>query len=231
MKGPPTKRRHALASIRLLVFDLDGTLVDSRTDLCLSVNAMRERLGLGPLPHDRIASYVGRGVTVLVRQALGDQATAEGIEKGLGIFLDHYRRHMLDNTVTYPGVGEALTELGGRKLAVLTNKPANFSRRMLEGLGIARFFSFIYGGDSFAQKKPDPVGISTLMSDTGALPRETLMVGDSDTDILTGRNAGVWTCGVTYGFGAHTLEDTPPDLVLGDLRDLPLLLDGQSSGG
>lgn len=188
---------------------------------------MRERLRLGPLSHDRIASYVGRGVSALVGQAIGDQATAEDIEKGLVIFLEHYRRHMLDNTVTYPGIREALGELGERKLAVLTNKPANFSRRMLEGLGIARYFSFIYGGDSFAQKKPDPVGIRTLMSDTGTLPRETLIVGDSDTDVLTGRNVGAWTCGVTYGFGAHTLEETPPDLVLGDLRDLPLLLNGQ----
>ncbi len=220
----------ALVEIQLLVFDLDGTLVDSKKDLALSVNAMRERMGLGPLPHDRIGSYVGQGVTVLIRRALGDPTTDENVEKATAIFMDYYRIHMLDNTFTYPGVREALAELEGRKLAVLTNKPVIFSREMLDRLGIARCFAFIYGGNSFAQKKPDPMGLWKLMSDTGVQARETLMVGDSDTDVLTGRNAGVWTCGVTYGFGEHTLENTPPDVLVHDLRDLPPLLNGKARG-
>ncbi len=221
--------KQALRNIRLLIFDLDGTLVDSKKDLALSVNAMRERMGLGPLPEDIVASYVGQGVAVLVRRALGEQATREGVEKATSIFLDHYRLHMLDNTSTYPGVREALEELRGKKLAVLTNKPVSFSREMLRRLNIGDLFSSVYGGNSFAQKKPDPLGVKKLMSETGVSAEETLMVGDSDTDVLTGRNAGVWTCGVTYGFGAHTFEDTPPDLIVGDLRDLPLLLDGGAS--
>ncbi len=221
--------KQALRNIRLLIFDLDGTLVDSKKDLALSVNAMRERMGLGPLPEDVVASYVGQGVAVLVRRALGEQATGEEVEKATSIFLDHYRLHMLDNTSTYPGVREALEKLRGKRLAVLTNKPVNFSREILRRLNIGDLFSSVYGGNSFAQKKPDPVGVKKLMSDTGVSAEETIMVGDSDTDVLTGRNAGVWTCGVTYGFGAHTLKDTPPDLILGDLRDLPLLLDGGTS--
>jgi len=221
--------RDALTQIRLLIFDLDGTLVDSKTDLALSVNAVREQMGLAPLAHEVVASYVGHGVANLVRRALGDEATEENIERGLALFVDHYRQHMLDNTVVYPGVREALEDLRDRNLAVLSNKRTAFSRAMLTGLGIAHYFSFIYGDDSFEQKKPDPVGVNKLIRDTGVSARETMVIGDSDTDVLTGRNAGVWTCGVTYGFGAHTLASCPPDLLLGDLRELPTLLHARES--
>ena len=130
----------------------------------------------------------------------------------------------------YPGVAEALEKLAGHKMAVLTNKPVNFSREMLTRLGFASSFAYIYGGNSFPQKKPDPMGMHKLMEDLQIPARATLMVGDSDTDILTGRNAGVWTCGVTYGFGAHTLEKVPPDLLIDDMRELPPLLDGHRKG-
>ena len=216
--------------IRLVVFDLDGTLVDSKLDLALSVNAMRGEMGLGPLPLELVTSYVGRGVSVLVRRALGDLATDENIEKGITFFLDYYRKHMLDHTRPYPGVPEALERLQTHKLAVLTNKPVKFTREMLTRLGFAPYFAFIYGGNSFPQKKPDPMGLRKLMEDFDVPAGQTLMVGDSDTDVLTGRNAGVWTCGVTYGFGAHTLVENPPDLLLNDLRDLPPLLNGQRQG-
>jgi phosphoglycolate phosphatase len=228
-----THVKDALQEIQLLVFDLDGTLIDSKLDLALSVNAVRERWGLAPLPHDQIATYVGHGVTNLVRRSLGDRAAEDDVERGVAIFLDYYRRHMLDNTVTYPGVREALQDLGGRKLAVLSNKPVDFSRQILSALGIVAYFPFIYGGNSFDKRKPDPVGVLKLMSETNVPARQTLIIGDSDTDVLTGRNAGVWTCGVTYGFGAHTLADAPPDLLVGDLRELTTLLNegrGQGAG-
>ena len=226
-----------LPEIQLLIFDLDGTLADTKTDLALAVNAMRDKLSLAPLSHDTVASYVGQGVTSLVRHALADENTAasatdEKVEKAIAIFLDHYRHHMLDHTVIYPGVREALAELRDRRLAVLSNKPVGFSREMLAGLGVAHFFSFIYGGNSFDQKKPDPVGVAALMRDTGIPASQTMIIGDSDTDVLTGRNAGVWTCGVTYGFGAQTLAACPPDLLLSDLRELPPLLNsGNRSQG
>jgi len=212
--------------VRLLVFDLDGTLVDSKQDLALSVNAMREEMGLAPLTLELISSYVGHGVTLLVRRSLGTQATDENVEKGLAFFLDYYRQHMLDNTTPYPGVSEALEKLKGHKMAVLTNKPVNFSREMISRLGFAPYFSYVYGGNSFPQKKPDPVGLHKLMEDLQVSAKETVMVGDSDTDILTGRNAGVLTCGVTYGFGAQTLEKVSPDLTIDDMRELPPLLNG-----
>ena len=214
--------------VRLLVFDLDGTLVDSKQDLALSVNAMRSEMGLAPLPLDLIASYVGHGVTLLVQRSLGPRATSENVEKGLAFFLAYYRDHMLDHTAPYPGVGEALEELSGHKMAVLTNKPVNFSREMLTRLGFASHFAYVYGGNSFPQKKPDPIGLHKLMEDLATSPHETLMVGDSDTDVLTGRNAGVWTCGVTYGFGAHTLQKVPPDLMIDDMRELPAVLNGHA---
>ncbi len=216
--------------VRLLVFDLDGTLVDSKQDLALSINAMRAEMGLPPLALDLITSYVGHGVNLLVRRALGTKATDENVEKGMAFFLDYYRDHMLDHTAPYPGVSEALEKLRGHKMAVLTNKPVKFSCEMLARLGFSYYFSYIYGGNSFPKKKPDPMGLHKLMEDLKVSARQTLMVGDSDTDILTGRNAGVLTCGVTYGFGAHTLEKISPDLVIDDMRELPPLLNGHRPG-
>jgi len=221
-----TAPRDGPGDIQLLIFDLDGTLIDSKKDLVLAVNVMREQMGLPVLPDVTVSSYVGHGVVSLMQKALGAGAADDAVERGLGIFLDYYRLHLLDNTVTYPGVREALAELRERRLAVLSNKPVGFSRQILTGLGIANYFSSIYGGDSFEQKKPDPVGIVKLINETGLSPQRTMMVGDSDTDVLTGRNAGVWTCGVTYGFGSHTLEAAPPDWLVDDLRSLVGLLNG-----
>jgi len=213
-----------LPGIQLVVFDLDGTLADTQSDLALSVNAMREYMGLAPLPLEAVTSYVGHGVTVLVKHALGDKATDHEVEKGLKFFLGHYAHHLLDNTAAYPGVREALERLRNRKLAILTNKPTRFSREIVTGLGLAPYFFQICGGDSFPLKKPDPTGIRTLMNLVSMPAENTLMVGDSDTDVFTGRNAGVWTCGVTYGSGPQALENAGPDLLLDNLRELPPLL-------
>jgi phosphoglycolate phosphatase len=212
------------SGIRLLVFDLDGTLIDSKDDLVHSVNAVRHRLGLQPLPEETVASYVGRGVVVLMRRALGEGASEAEVAQAVEFFLEYYRDHMLDHTVAYPGVREALEDLKPRSMAVLTNKPVKFSQAILAGLGLSPYFMQVYGGNSFAQKKPDPVGILALMRDTGVEAEHTMMVGDSDTDVLTGRNAGVWTCGVTYGLAPETLKTSPPDFLLGDMRELPKLL-------
>src|SRR5271170_7276808 len=144
-----------LRDIGALVFDLDGTLIDSKLDLVLAVNATLEYMGRPRIPNDDIGKYVGGGAALLVRRVLGEDATDEEAAAGLEHFLSYYRAHMLDNTETYPGVREALDLLKGHPMAVLTNKPVRFSERILEGLGISRYFRYVYGGNSFETKKPN----------------------------------------------------------------------------
>lgn len=208
------------SGVKALVFDLDGTLIDSKLDLVLSMNATLVHLGRKPLDHEQIASYVGGGVLLLIKRALGEGATEEEIEKGIVFFLDYYRAHMLDNTVPYPGVRECLDALRGHALAVLTNKPVKFSQAIIAGLNMMSYFQFVYGGNSFEKKKPDPIGLHTLLRDFAIAPRELMMVGDSEVDIQTARNAGTLSCGVTYGLGRMDAQ-CPPDLLLDNLADLP----------
>jgi phosphoglycolate phosphatase len=212
--------------VRVLIFDLDGTLIDSKLDLALSINAMLEHMGRATLPHETIYGFVGNGAPVLVRRSLGEAATDSDAERGLAYFLDYYRAHMLDNTVAYPGVREGLEMLKGQPMAVLTNKPTRFSQAILDGLGLSQYFRFVYGGNSFERKKPDPMGIEKLLRDLCAAPREAMMVGDSEVDVRTARNAGIWACGVSYGLGAEGLAAVPPDLMVDSLADLPVHLNG-----
>ncbi|MGB8541063.1 MAG: HAD-IA family hydrolase [Candidatus Acidiferrales bacterium] len=217
------------AAVRALIFDLDGTLIDSKLDLALSINATLKNLGRAPLAHERIFGMVGSGASVLVQRALGlkDVTDAE-VETGLAYFLSYYRSHMLDNTVPYPGVREGLALLQNYPMAVLTNKPVNFSRAILDGLGLSRYFRFVYGGNSFEKKKPHPIGVYTLLRELGSQPREAMLIGDSEIDIQTARNSGIWACGVTYGLGTESLKSFPPDLLLDSLTELPAHLDGRA---
>jgi phosphoglycolate phosphatase len=215
------------STVRVLIFDLDGTLIDSKLDLAHSVNAMLEHMGRPALAHETIYSYVGNGAPLLVRRALGTGVTDEEADKGLTYFLAYYREHMLDNTVPYPGVREGLALLEGHSMAVLTNKPVKFSQWILDGLGLARYFRYVYGGNSFEKKKPDPIGVEVLLRDLEAGPREAMMIGDSDVDVRTARNSGIWSCGVSYGLGTDGLRVHPPDLMLDSLVELPLHLNGR----
>jgi len=225
MSGSGEEEKGRFGGVRVLIFDLDGTLIDSKLDLAISVNATRRHMGLDPLADETIFGYVGNGAQVLVQRALGEGVTLEEIEKGHKFFLAYYRAHMLDNTVAYPGVREALEMLKERDLAVLTNKPVRFSQAILDGLGLARYFQYVYGGNSFATKKPDPEGVRMLLRDFGAAPGEAMMVGDSEVDVRTARNSGTWACGVTYGLGLDGMRAHPPDLMLDSLADLPRHLD------
>ncbi|MDP9054090.1 MAG: HAD hydrolase-like protein [Acidobacteriota bacterium] len=205
----------------LLIFDLDGTLIDSRLDLAHAVNHTRADAGRGPLPHEQIFSFVGNGAPVLIQRAMGPDATAEEIGRALEVFLDYYRHHALDYTVLYPGVRESLERLhaSGAQLAVLTNKPVKISRGIMEGLGVSQFFFQIYGGNSFEHKKPHRVGIDTLRAEAGVPAESTWMVGDSWVDIQTARNAGVASCGVSYGFQPETFREFPPDVLVDSLEE------------
>ncbi len=216
--------------IKLLIFDLDGTLIDSRLDLIHSINAMLRHFGRPELPGEVVASYVGDGAPMLVRRALGDPRDEVFLKQALEYFLAYYRVHKLDYTQVYDGIKEALTSIhgsnGARSMAVLSNKPVNPSRAIVEALGLSSFFAHVYGGNSFETKKPDPLGARTLLEQTKVKAEETLMVGDSSIDVLTGRNAGLWTCGVTYGFAPHTLCEAPPDVVLDSPRELQEMFQG-----
>jgi phosphoglycolate phosphatase len=214
------------SGVRALIFDLDGTLIDSKLDLALAVNRTLEHMGRRPLEHARIYGYVGDGAPMLVRRALGQGASEAEVQRGLDYFLSYYRAHMLDNTVTYPGVREGLELLKDRRMAVLTNKPVRFSQAILDGLGIARCFRYVYGGNSFPTKKPDPEGVYHLLRDLGVGPREAMMVGDSEVDVRTARNAGTWVCAVSYGLGIEGLHAHPPDILLDSLTELPSHLNG-----
>jgi phosphoglycolate phosphatase len=226
-----TNRQFDPASIKLLIFDLDGTLIDSRLDLIHTVNAMLGHLGRPQLPGDVIATYVGDGAPMLVRRALGDPDDENIVRQALDYFLSYYREHKLDHTHVYAGIHQALASLRraqngqARQLAVLSNKPVNPSRAIIEALGLGDFFSQIYGGNSFPTKKPDPLGAQTLLRDHGCRPKEAVIIGDSSNDVLTGRNAGLWTVGVRYGFAPQTLELTPPDVLVDSPQELQALFD------
>jgi phosphoglycolate phosphatase len=206
----------------LLIFDLDGTLVDTKQDLINSVNAARTFLGMSPLPDDRVASYVGRGAHMLIRQAVGPEASEETVAEALEFFLAHYKVHMLDYSQPYPGVPEALDRFrdAGKSMAILTNKPVRFSTAMIEQLGFGGHFFRIYGGNSFEQKKPHPIGVEKLLEEKSMEPLQALMIGDSAVDVQTARNAGIACCGVRWGFQPESFAADPPDFVVDRMVEL-----------
>lgn len=217
--------------LKLLVFDLDGTLIDSARDLCNSVNATLAHLGREPLHDATVAGFIGDGALMLIRRALeqsnqnGSPVDEDFLAQAYAYFLDYYREHKLDFTYAYAGVIEALTALRtlpdgrARSMSVLTNKPVRPAQAICDALELGSFFTHVYGGNSFAVKKPDPLGLRTLMDEAGALPEETVMIGDSEVDVLTARNAGAWSIGCTFGLSPEGLADHPPDVLVDSPQD------------
>lgn len=209
----------------LVVFDLDGTLVESSRDLAAALNETLDRLrpGTEPLPLEQVRTMIGDGALKLIARALRATGLEEVAERALPVFLESYRGRLLDQTRLYPGMRETLEALQSRHLAVLTNKPGDLSRAILEGLGVARFFRRVYGGGDLPAKKPDPVGLLRLLAEAGVDPGQAVMVGDSAIDVRTGRAAGVRTIGVRYGFDPEGLLREAPDHLVEHPRDLVAL--------
>ncbi len=220
-----------IGNLKLLIFDLDGTLVDSRLDLANSINAMLRHFGKSELPCDVIASYIGDGAPMLVRRSLGDPDDEAFVQQAVLYFMGWYREHKLDNTYVYDGVKQSLDAIrqsrNGNtpvKMAVLSNKPVVPSRAIVEALGLGEYFFQVYGGNSFHTKKPDPTGVQALLSEAGAQPNETVIIGDSDIDIVTASNSGIYSVGVMYGLAPHTLHEVTPDVVVDHPRELAEVL-------
>jgi phosphoglycolate phosphatase len=209
--------------LRAFLFDLDGTLIDSKLDLVNSVNFMLRKMKRDALPLETVASYIGHGAPRLVADVLGSEAGEEDRQKALEIFLAHYQLHNLVETRVYPGVAEGLQALEGRPMVVLTNKPTKMSVEILEALGLRKYFRAIYGGDSFARKKPDPMGAQAILEELQVPAHLAAFIGDSDVDMQTARNAGTLAIGVSYGFGQHNRAAHPADLYVSSLQEIAAL--------
>ncbi len=228
---------------KLLVFDLDGTLIDSRIDLCNSVNATLNHYGRAQLSEEVISGYIGDGATTLVRRALAhahlianepDPHDDAFIEEALSWFIGYYKVHKLDYTYVYPGAMESLASIRERHpqvlMAVLTNKPVDPSRDICEHFGLDRYFFQNYGGNSFQTKKPNPEGLLQLIAEASAIagetltPADTVMIGDSSFYILTAKNCGARSLGCTFGLAPQTLPSSHPDAVVYRASEWPAAL-------
>jgi phosphoglycolate phosphatase len=213
--------------LALVVFDLDGTLIDSRRDLADSANTLIVESGGQPLPLDAITGMVGEGAPLLVRRALAAAGVTPDLHAALRRFLELYDERLLVHTTLYDGTREALEALAARThLAILTNKPQRPTERILAGLGIAPFFRWVVGGDTSHGRKPDPSGLNYLMGAAAIGPDDTVMVGDSAIDLRTARAAGTRICLVRYGFGFHiaATELQGDELIADSPSQLPTIL-------
>jgi phosphoglycolate phosphatase len=210
--------------ISLIVYDFDGTLVDTLDDIALSVNLALAELGQRPLGREAVKNCVGSGVSMLMTRALNGSGW-DDIDRAVAVFRKHYAEHLMDHSDFYPNSREAIEYFSGRKQAICSNKPEDFIRKILEHLDCLHPFTTIIGGDSFKTRKPDPEGIQHLMEKHNLSPEEVLMVGDSALDIEAGKNADVWTCAVTYGMGDRkALHALQPDWTIDDISELKQLV-------
>ena len=206
-------------SIDLLVFDLDGTLIDSREDLAAAVNAVRADYDLATLPVSRVAGYIGDGVRKLIERSFQD-APSVNLDEAIGRMKRHYEAHMTDMTVLYPGVAEGLGALysAGYRLALASNKMSDACEALLRHFGVLDLFGVILGGDSTPRLKPDPEPLLEAMARTGAVAADTWMIGDHHTDLEIARRAGAHSAFVTYGIGNTGTEH--PEQTFGTFPEL-----------
>ncbi len=206
--------------VDLMVFDFDGTLVDSKNDIVNSVNHVLRRCGLKEKDFAEVVSYIGTGSEELMQKALGPEGHAK-FDKAYKLFREHYTEHMFDSSALYPHVKETLAHFGGKKTAIITNRHSSSARRMLEAFGIKNHFEHILGGEGDSCKKPSPCPVLEVISFFGVQPDKTMMVGDMDLDVTAGKEAGAVTCGVTYGIGSREdVERARPDFLIDNISKL-----------
>ncbi len=205
----------------LIVWDLDGTLIDSKKDIAYAVNETLARINHPPLDNEEIYRYVGNGVRPLIERAVAATGGGNSLEVALTRFREIYLAHLLDTTILFDGMLDVLHHFEGKKMAVATNKPHRWAQKILEGLRVDGFFMSVKGGDSLPTHKPDPAMLNAIMHEAGLPPERTILVGDSAVDMATGRNAGVRTIGVSYGFRpVAELIESAPDLLIHTVADL-----------
>lgn len=216
---------------RCLLFDLDGTLVDSRADLVTSVNLMLAELNRPRLSDSQVISFIGEGARLLVERSLrakpGASPSEADVDHALDVFKRHYGQHLLDQTRLYPEVGSTLQSLAHLPKAIVTNKPFEFTQALLDGIGLSKFFKVILGGDSLPERKPSPMMLIEAAKACGAQISECLMIGDSRVDVEAGKAAGMKTCGYIPGFRGRTeLAHAGADYMIERFSELSVLVEG-----
>ncbi|MFQ5881087.1 MAG: HAD family hydrolase [Candidatus Methylomirabilales bacterium] len=210
----------AAQRVDLIMFDLDGTLADTRADLTAAVNYALQRLKLPTLSMEQVCRYVGDGLQALLTRALAP-GHLDCLEDGVKWFREYYAAHLLDRTHLYPGVSEILEHFRAKRKAIVTNKPLRFTMSILEGLQIDKHFEVVLGGDSTGERKPHPEPARRVLTTLGVGSQLAAMVGDSPTDIEMARQTGMYSVAVTYGLRSREeLLKAGPDLLLDDPREL-----------
>jgi phosphoglycolate phosphatase len=213
-----------MTTVKMIIYDLDGTLVDTRKDLTASTNFALTQLGLPPRTLAEVQAMVGDGAAMLMKRAVGE-AHPELFEKALALFREHYRNNVCVYTTLYPSVKEVLAHFSGKVQTIFTNKPVDMAELLIKKLQIAGYFRKVLGGNMGLALKPSPDGILLLCREFGIEPNEAVMVGDSLTDIQAGQAAGAKTAAVTYGYRQKSqLEAACPDFWIDHPSDLIKLL-------
>lgn len=204
----------------LLIFDLDGTLIDSSEDIAWAVNKTLKQMGLSELSYEAIKERIGWGVRMLLQKALPEDKQ-NLLEEARAIFMGYYSEHLLVRTRMYPGAADVLHYFKDKKLAIATNKPLNLTEKILDGLNISNFFNKAIGGDGVQNKKPAPEAIEIILRGLNISPKKAVFIGDSKIDIAAGKEAGIATVGAAYGFrGREELEEAGADAIIQDIKDL-----------
>lgn len=207
-------------SLRLIIFDLDGTLIDSSPDIADAINYAIDPYGLPPVSVEETIGLVGEGISRLMEKLIEKECLPADRELLIGRFLEYYAAHLVDKTTVYPGVRETLEKLAAYKKAVISNKRESLSGTILQKLGLAPYLNIVVGSDTTQERKPSPVPVRYVLSRLGVHPEEAVMVGDSDYDIDAGRAAGLRTVAVTYGYrSVDFLKDA--DFMIDSLSALP----------